>query len=431
MALSDANENGSSTERVSTDDPIQKLETILDRLPKRITKNLREEIAHLKDLLFNKRNPRFALVGRRGSGKSSLVNAIFGEDIAIVGHEGAQTGKATWHSYTGKLGTLELLDTRGLQEGSDPNEEDDAETPEDSVVRALEEKSPDAILFLVKATEVDAAIDGDVEGLDAISRRVLSHNGFVPPVFGVLTHCDQVEPQDVKLHRPEEELERDLQEKHDRIRRLETHLKQKIESDSKHAGDLVGVLGVSAYQSWRSDGSRRSDRRWHIDRLVEILIEKLPNEAKVEFARLSRIRKTQHGISLLIANGTATVCAGIASTPIPLSDIAPITGLQVLMISSIGYVYGEDLSMESARKFLTAIGANVGAGYALREAARALIRFLPGLGNAISAGIAYASTVGIGKVASEYFANNINDDELRSHYQKAAKEAKGAFAMRD
>src|ERR1700733_6016363 len=95
-----------------------RLEEMLKPLPG--TAGLREKMADLRRLLVEQRAPRVALVGRRGSGKSSLVNALFGRKVAELGHEKAQTGAGVWWQYGNELGTLEVLDTRGLQEGSRP-----------------------------------------------------------------------------------------------------------------------------------------------------------------------------------------------------------------------------------------------------------------------------------------------------------------------
>src|SRR6516165_2612031 len=103
---------------------IERLEELLDRLPMAVAKDLRERIATLRTVVLDKRPPALVLVGRRGAGKSSLVNALFGAKVAELGHVTAQTGKGRWYEHERGGGTMSILDTRGVQEGSTPAEED-------------------------------------------------------------------------------------------------------------------------------------------------------------------------------------------------------------------------------------------------------------------------------------------------------------------
>src|SRR6478752_2852450 len=56
-----------------------------------------------------------AIFGKTGVGKSTLVNAIFGEEIAATGI-GEPVTRAE-HLYLHRSGTLGVLDTRGLEAG--------------------------------------------------------------------------------------------------------------------------------------------------------------------------------------------------------------------------------------------------------------------------------------------------------------------------
>src|SRR5690625_7942025 len=67
---------------------------------------------------------RIAVVGRRGAGKSSLINAIFGEDRAEVGDYKSQTGSGKWYLFENDLGGIDILDTLGLGESHQPEEEE-------------------------------------------------------------------------------------------------------------------------------------------------------------------------------------------------------------------------------------------------------------------------------------------------------------------
>src|SRR5262245_43102753 len=141
---------------------LERIEDLLEALPSKKAKEARAQLKQVREMLLEQRPPRLVLVGRRGAGKSSLVNALFGEPVAPVGHEKAQTGSPRWFSYSSQRGTLDMLDTRGFQEAHAPAEGDAATTPLDSILSELEARCPDAVLFLVKATEAGAAMKEDL-----------------------------------------------------------------------------------------------------------------------------------------------------------------------------------------------------------------------------------------------------------------------------
>lgn len=406
---------------------LQQIEKMIELSDIPFAEQLKDEIGEIRRLLTEHRPPRLALVGRRGAGKSSLINALFGEYVAEVGHEGAMTGEATWWDYEGERGAIEVLDTRGFQEGSSPDQEDSADSAEASIKRALADRRADAIVFLVKATEVDAAIGGDIDALAEIADWLEETYGHRAPVVAVMTHCDILEPKKVELHDPEHVPERDIEEKRQRVKRLASDLKQKIREQPELAGQLLGPIGVSCYISWREDGSMRADDRWHIDRLTQYLIDELPDEAKFELARLSQVRFVQRKIANRLVQATSFVCGGIGAAPLPVADIAPMTAAQATMVVGVGYLSGRDLDMEAATEFIAAMGLNAGAAFGFREAARALVQLIPVAGTAVSAAIAYGATYGLGKAAIAYFIGDADEEEARQIFEQQRERAKEEY----
>jgi uncharacterized protein (DUF697 family) len=101
------------------------------------------------------------------------------------------------------------------------------------------------------------------------------------------------------------------------------------------------------------------------------------------------------------------ICAAIGTQPIPLADFPVLTTLQLTMVAGIMHISGRELSLRAAAEFLGALGVNIGVGMAFREGARAVVKVLPGWGNAISGGLAAAGTYGIGRAASAYFVEGV------------------------
>ena len=93
-------------------------------------------------------------------------------------------------------------------------------------------------------------------------------------------------------------------------------------------------------------------------------------------------------------------------------------------MASIGYVGGRPLSMKTATEFLAAMGVNVGAGFALRQIARSLLKLVPGAGSLASGAVAFAGTMGIGEAAASYFIDGVSIDAARSRLSDAVSRAR-------
>ena len=368
---------------------------------------LKEEISKLQELFIEKRPPRFAIVGRRGSGKSSLINAIFGSEVAKVGAVKSTTGAGKWYDYKSKKGTMLILDTRGLGEGSTPAEKSRKKTSEEEIKDSIAHKCPDAILFLCKAKEVDAHIDEDIESLSKMKSHVSKRHNYNPPIVGVLTQVDELDPVDI-ANPPYDDLE-----KQRNINHAKYLLSQKLKT---MFNDVIEVIPTSAYMRFR-DGEIVYDRRWNIDKLVEYLIERLPRSAQVELARISGIKSVQKRIATILIRSVATVAGLVGLEPIPGIGLPIITTLQITMIIGVGHISGRKMDKKAAVEFMTAMGFNVGGGFAFRKLASALVKLIPG-GGVVAGIIAASTTWAIGKAAIAYFIDKKKAERIRQTYEK-------------
>jgi predicted GTPase len=385
-----------------------RLEELLDRLPVEIAKDLRARIATLRTVVLEKRPPALVLVGRRGAGKSSLVNALFGAKVAELGHVTAQTGRGRWYEYEKDGGALSILDTRGMQEGGAPAESDEAKTALESIAIELRAKAPDLVVFVAKATEVDAAVAPDLDTLERVYEEIRRAHRMDPPLVAVVSHCDVLEPKAIRLHaRPDEkngERPDEVDEKLRHVVAAEHALAAKIDQRAALRERHVETIGVSAYMSFREGGAVRADERWRIGDLALALFRHVPDSARAELARVTRTRAVQEELAATLTKATATVCAGIAAAPIPVADIVPLTALQAGLVATIAWIAGRSLDRKGATEFLTGLGANVGAAFVLREAVRAIAKVVaPGGGTVVSATMAFAGTMAVGASATAYY----------------------------
>ncbi|MDD5348593.1 MAG: hypothetical protein PHQ12_00150 [Chthoniobacteraceae bacterium] len=142
----------------------------------------------------------------------------------------------------------------------------------------------------------------------------------------------------------------------------------------------------------------------------------LPPEARLEFARVSGEPGVQREIAAQLTRSCAAVSTAIGAQPIPLADFPILTSLQALLVAGIVTASGREWNLRLGRDFLAALGVNAGLGLLLREGARAAVKLVPGLGNAISGAVAGAGTYAVGRAASAFFLEGLPLAEARRRF---------------
>ena len=259
-----------------------------------------------------------------------------------------------------------MLDTRGVQEGSKPAEDDDEGEAVRSVMFELAKKPPDVVLFLVKATEVDSAIDGDLDALERVMAEVERVHRFRPPVLAVATHCDVLEPKAVRLHRPDDEPRDDLEEKWLRVAEVERVLEGHVRARPKLAPGLVLVRGVSTYLSFRADGTVRGDERWRIEELLRGVYEHLPDAGRgaIPRRRVRGLRRPRHHPPRGPPPPSPRAWRRCPSRRRPHPPPRPSRSASSPPSRELS---GRELDAKAAGEFLGAMGVNVGAAFVLRR----------------------------------------------------------------
>ncbi|MEY8732597.1 GTPase family protein [Peribacillus frigoritolerans] len=391
----------------------------VDKLPISQSKKTKmlDQLLKLKTMTVDAREPRIALVGRRGSGKSSLINAMFGQERQYVSSVKSGTGKGKWLWYPSDAEPkIRLLDSRGLGESEAPTEEFEEDTPLDELIKAVTEEQPDVFLFLIKAKEADSRIEEDLQELNKLRKIVKENHHYDVPVICVVTQVDELDPPHYK------------QVPFDANPKKKKNIDEAIALMSKRFKDseipLLNIIPTCSYIDFDESGNIEYDMRWNIDLLSDYLIEALPSEAKLKTAKAMQSQFVKKKFARTIVGTFTTIAGLIGAEPIPFADFPILTGIQGLMIVVIGFIADKEIKTKTASEFIAALGINVGIGLLVREGVRAAVRFIPGAGLVVSGAVAGAVTYGIGQAAIAYFLENKNIDQAKEAYKNANKEYK-------
>ncbi|MEP6667535.1 MAG: DUF697 domain-containing protein [Chthoniobacter sp.] len=351
----------------------EKLEALVNRLPQGLQTPILREITPIKTLFLMQRPPRIVLVGPNGAGKAELLAALFGAEVFRPGEENLSDGHWQTIGRAGR-GSLRLLDAR--RPISLPLLRD-----------TLTQEAPDLFVFARPVGPIDDTLAADLDHTTQLLPVVTPREGATPKLLGLL------------LPGTSSDTEAARQELHAVL-----HTRPEL------SARMVGTLALSADAAGQ--------------RLAELIAIELPGEAQLEMARLSGNRVLQKQIAQVIIKSITAICTAIGTQPIPLADFPVLTSLQATMVAGIMHISGREMSAKLAAEFMTAVGANVGLGLALREGTRAAMKFLPGWGNAISGAVAGAGTYSVGHAAVAYFIEGVSLQDARGIFRKRKKDPK-------
>ena len=349
----------------------EKLESLVQRLPESLQSPILREITPIKSLFLLQRPPRILLLGDRAASRTELVNALFGTGVAHATEDHLQDG--TWQVFSkpGK-GTMRLLDARrpaSLQ----------------MLRRALSAEAPDLCLYLYAEPVTDSDKEADLEQSRLIEEHLRQRHQARPELIAISAG---------KLGASDMEPRQGL---HDAM-------------DSDAHGFRDRVAGI-----YSLGGAAE------VDKLAFAIAQILPDETKLEMARLSGVKEVQREIAQVVIKSMTAISGAIGTQPIPLADFPVLTSLQVAMVAGIMHISGRELSTKMAGQWIAALGANIGMAIALREGARAMLKVVPVWGDLVSGGIAAAGTYAIGRAASGYFIEGISIEDARRLFRSKKK----------
>ena len=348
----------------------EKLERLAGRLPSKIRNSVLRELTPLKELFLQQRPPRFLFIGSSKMPAHRIINTLFTPgaqeqmNVALMPVHRWIDWNISGH------GTISILDARDAGDSATAQVEEDLRRQSADVVFLFDDG--EANLARPSASNFMLHLQDDIGG-------ALDDAKVIGVSFG--------------------------------SERRAAQLDEALKAQPAIRDRLLKVIQFTEMHSVETRG------------LLSVLAAELPNEAKIEMIRISRDREAQHHVAQMLIKSTTAICTAIGAQPIPLADLPILTSLQVMMVSGIMYISGRERSLRAATEFITALGANVGAGMLLREGARAILKFFPGWGNVVCGMVAGAGTYAIGRAATAFFIGGVSLRDARRKYLADRKKA--------
>ena len=327
---------------------------------------------------INKEKVNIIVAGKTGVGKSSLINYIFGKEVAKVGNGEPVTQEI--QEYDLENDNITLFDTKGI-------EAKDYEEILQNIKKYLELKqsSPDEnddihIAWLCISERGDRVEEADRELL-----KILSEAGI--PVIGVFTKRESKRESSFVNKVAEDNL---LPEAKAVVRVRSITEEVEIEDNLVELKPKGAEELLEETYKYMSEGRRNAIKKAQTAVLKD-RIEAMSKEADV------------------LTNWYAAGAAAIGATPLPFADSLALAALQTKMVVDINTIYRVDAGTHTFTDIAAALITITGVAQVGKLAA-GLLKVIPVIGWTANAGVAAGITKGIGFGYSEYLKNNINKE---------------------
>lgn len=329
------------------------------------------------------KKPNILICGATGAGKSSVVNYVFGENIAKIGH-GIPVTRGITKFQQEDVGVV-LYDTEGYEIGTEKvsnyklnvetwvNEFRENESDKHQTIKTVNDNSDlsnqiHEVWYCISAAN-KRVTDMDIDVIEMLKRKKL-------PLAVVLTQIDNVDAEE-------------LLAMEDAIRNS-----SQVEFFRTSVSDDEEVISaLHDYQQW--------DEliKWAIDHLDESLREGFISALKGNLAAKKRL--INHKIIPLYTSGAA----GVALTPIPFSDAALLVPIQIKMSLHIMKTYGLDQKLGNLSSLVGSVVVSESGRLLAQTLSANLFKLIPGVGTAIgttvNTAVASSFTAAMGYAISE------------------------------
>ncbi len=328
------------------------------------------------------------IAGKTGVGKSTLINAAFGEDLAETG-----VGKPVTEGikeYKKDNFPLRIYDTMGLELSEDRQDFAIKQIKNLCKEKKLSDDTSDYLHFMWYCVHGNGARFEEYEKnfVNAIAEEM--------PVMIVFTQTI--------------------------IKSLARELKEQIEDMGVNARYIITVRA----QSYTDDEGKLLEP-FGVSELIEATYRILPSAVQKAFANAQKASlKVKERQATEIIAGTVAVAFGEGFSPLPFSDAVVLVPTEIAMIAGITAVYGLDLEKSVITGLVTSVLGCSGATAIGKTVVANLLKLIPGggtvVGGFISGGVATTLTFALGRtyivIMNKLFDGELKQEDLEKEEMK-------------
>lgn len=332
-----------------------------------IGKVAQDTIDAINEKIKNLNTLNIIVAGKTGVGKSTLINAVFKDELAETGMGRPVT--THMRKISKKDIPLAIYDTKGFELGKDVQEDVKKEIF-DTISNGLSSNDiNDAIhcIWYCINTTSNRIEPEEIEWLRELSKE---NKKTQIPIIVVLT-------QTISKKNAEE-------------------MKQLILDENL---DIIQVIPVLA-KDYEIEGLGTLES-FGLDKLIEVMGQALPEELMdtLQHVQIASLSEKKRRASKIVATA-ALAATGQGAAPIPFADAALLIPTQVGMIASITAIFGIDVNKTVIRTLLSSTLGSGGATILGRSVVANILKLVPAdgtmAGGAISAATAGVITAALG-----------------------------------